>query len=87
MDIFLQQLINGLVRGNIYAIVALGYTMMYEILGIINFAHGDVRKVGAMVALSAINVLHNHSPGLGNIPTPRTADHRDRRVDHSATVR
>ncbi|KAA0071328.1 branched-chain amino acid ABC transporter permease, partial [Paraburkholderia sp. T12-10] len=46
-----------------------GYTMVYGILGIINFAHGDVLMVGAMVALSTINVLHNHFPGLGNIPT------------------
>jgi len=69
MDIFVQQLINGLVLGSVYAIIALGYTMVYGILGIINFAHGDVLMVGAMVALSAINVLHTHFPGLGNIPT------------------
>jgi len=69
MDIFVQQIINGLVLGSVYAIIALGYTMVYGILGIINFAHGDVLMVGAMVALSAINVLHTHFPGLGNIPT------------------
>ncbi len=69
MDIFVQQLINGLVLGSVYAIIALGYTMVYGILGIINFAHGDVLMIGAMVALSAINVLHTHFPGLGNIPT------------------
>src|SRR6201996_2814689 len=69
MDIFIQQIINGLVLGSVYAIIALGYTMVYGILGIINFAHGDVLMVGAMVALSAINVLQNHFPGLGQIPT------------------
>ncbi|SEM17606.1 branched-chain amino acid ABC transporter permease, partial [Paraburkholderia caballeronis] len=69
MDIFIQQILNGLVLGSIYAIIALGYTMVYGILGIINFAHGDVLMVGAMVALSAITVLQNHFPGLGNIPT------------------
>ncbi len=69
MDIFIQQILNGLVLGSIYAIIALGYTMVYGILGIINFAHGDVLMVGAMVALSTITVLHNHFPGLGNIPT------------------
>ncbi len=69
MDIFIQQILNGLVLGSVYAIIALGYTMVYGILGIINFAHGDVLMVGAMVALSTINVLHNHFPGLGNIPT------------------
>jgi branched-chain amino acid transport system permease protein len=60
MDIFIQQIINVLVLGSVYAIIALGYTMVYGILGIINFAHGDV----LMVALSAIGVMHNHFPGL-----------------------
>jgi branched-chain amino acid transport system permease protein len=69
MDIFIQQILNGLVLGSVYAIIALGYTMVYGILGIINFAHGDVLMVGAMVALSAIGVLQNHFPGLGNVPT------------------
>ncbi|MCA8023565.1 branched-chain amino acid ABC transporter permease [Burkholderia metallica] len=69
MDIFLQQLINGLVLGSVYAIIALGYTMVYGIISIINFAHADVLMVGAMVSLSAIGVLQRHFPGLGNIPT------------------
>src|SRR5471032_1859688 len=64
MDIFIQQIINGLVLGSVYAIIALGYTMVYGILGIINFAHGDVLMVGAMVALSAIGVMQNHFPGM-----------------------
>jgi len=64
MDIFVQQVLNGLVLGSVYAIIALGYTMVYGILGIINFAHGDVLMVGAMVALSAIGVMQNHAPGL-----------------------
>ena len=54
MDIFLQQIVNGLLLGSIYALVALGYTMVYGILGLINFAHGDIVMVGAMVALSVI---------------------------------
>ena len=57
MDVFLQQLINGLVLGSIYALVALGYTMVYGILGLINFAHGDVVMVGALVALTIASVL------------------------------
>jgi len=57
MDILLQQIINGLVQGSVYALVALGYTMVYGILGLINFAHGEVVMVGAMVALMAINAL------------------------------
>ena len=57
MDILLQQIINGLVQGSVYALVALGYTMVYGILGLINFAHGDVVMIGAMVALMAVQVL------------------------------
>ena len=57
MDILLQQLINGLVQGSVYALVALGYTMVYGILGLINFAHGEVVMVGAMVALTALQAL------------------------------
>ena len=57
MDIFLQQLINGIVLGAIYALVALGYTMVYGILGLINFAHGEVVMIGAMVGLAVIQLL------------------------------
>ena len=55
MDIFLQQLVNGIVLGSIYALVALGYTMVYGILGLINFAHGEVVMIGAMVAFTVIH--------------------------------
>lgn len=57
MDIFLQQIVNGLVLGSIYALVALGYTMVYGILGLINFAHGDIVMVGALTALTVAQVL------------------------------
>jgi len=57
MDIFIQQIINGLVLGSIYALVALGYTMVYGILGLINFAHGDIVMVGALVALTVTSLL------------------------------
>ena len=57
METFLQQLINGLTVGSIYALVALGYTMVYGILGLINFAHGDVVMIGAMVALTVASKL------------------------------
>ncbi|CAM3618342.1 branched-chain amino acid ABC transporter permease [Bordetella pertussis] len=50
MDIFTQQIINGLTLGSVYALVALGYTMVYGIIGLINFAHGDVVMIGAMAA-------------------------------------
>jgi branched-subunit amino acid ABC-type transport system permease component len=54
MDIFAQQLINGLVLGAMYALVALGYTMVYGVLNLINFAHGDVLMIGAMVGWSLL---------------------------------
>ncbi len=57
MDILLRQIINGLVQGSVYALVALGYTMVYGILGLINFAHGEVVMVGAMVALTVLQAL------------------------------
>jgi len=57
LDIFLQQLINGLVLGSVYALVALGYTMVYGILELINFAHGEVTMMGAMVSLAVISAL------------------------------
>lgn len=57
MDILLQQLINGLTLGSLYAIVALGYTMVYGIIQLINFAHGEVVMFGAMVALATVITL------------------------------
>jgi branched-chain amino acid transport system permease protein len=57
MDIFIQQLVNGLVLGSIYALVALGYTMVYGILGLINFAHGDICMIGALTALTVAQAL------------------------------
>jgi branched-chain amino acid transport system permease protein len=57
VDIFIQQIINGLVLGSIYALVALGYTMVYGIMGLINFAHGEVVMIGAMVALTVVKLL------------------------------
>src|SRR5579859_8024512 len=50
---FIQQLVNGLSVGSIYALIAVGYTMVYGVLQLINFAHGDVFMVGAMVSLYA----------------------------------
>lgn len=57
MEIFLQQIINGLVLGSMYALVALGYTMVYGIINLINFAHGDVLMVGALVSWTVITAL------------------------------
>jgi len=57
VDIFLQQIINGLTTGSVYAIVALGYTMVYGVIQLINFAHGEVVMIGAMVAFTVITAL------------------------------
>jgi branched-chain amino acid transport system permease protein len=57
MDTFIQQIINGLVLGSMYALVALGYTMVYGIINLINFAHGDVLMVGALVSWSVVVAL------------------------------
>lgn len=55
---FLQQIINGLSLGSIYALIAIGYTMVYGIIKLINFAHGDILMVGAFVGFFAVNTLH-----------------------------
>lgn len=67
MDIFIQQVINGLVLGSMYALIALGYTMVYGVLNLINFAHGDVLMIGAMVGLMILNVLQNVAPELPGV--------------------
>ncbi len=64
MDILLQQIINGLVLGSVYALVALGYTMVYGIMGLINFAHGEVVMIGALVSISVMQMLFGAVPGL-----------------------
>lgn len=69
MDIFIQQILNGFVLGSVYALIALGYTMVYGILGIINFAHGDVLMVGALIALSVMKLIQAYWPQLGPILT------------------
>ena len=64
MDIFLQQIINGLVLGSMYALVALGYTMVYGVLNLINFAHGEILMIGALTALSILRLLSWLVPDL-----------------------
>ena len=61
MSTFLQQLINGISLGAIYSLIALGYTMVYGVLKLINFAHGDVYMVGAFMGYYLAN-------GLGEVP-------------------
>jgi branched-chain amino acid transport system permease protein len=67
MDTFIQQIINGLVLGSMYALVALGYTMVYGVLNLINFAHGDVLMIGAMVAVTILKILQSAAPDLPGV--------------------
>lgn len=64
METFIQQLLNGLVLGSMYALVALGYTMVYGVLNLINFAHGDVLMIGAMIGLTILQLLGAYVPDL-----------------------
>ena len=57
MEVFVQQLINGLTLGSIYGLIAIGYTMVFGIIGMVNFAHGDVFMLSAFIALIAFLVL------------------------------
>jgi branched-chain amino acid transport system permease protein len=68
MEYFLQQLINGVTLGSIYGLIAIGYTMVYGIIGMINFAHGDIFMVGAFISLIVITALGlTISSGIGVI--------------------
>ena len=66
MDIFIQQLINGITLGSIYGLIAIGYTMVFGIIGMVNFAHGDVFMVSAFFGLIAFLVLTSWI-GIGSI--------------------
>ena len=57
MDYFVQQLINGITLGSIYGLIAIGYTMVYGIIGMINFAHGEIYMIGAFISIIALLVL------------------------------
>jgi branched-chain amino acid transport system permease protein len=65
MEYFLQQLINGLTLGSIYGLIAIGYTMVYGIIGMINFAHGDIFTIGAFTALIVFMCMTTF---LGGVP-------------------
>ena len=66
MEYFVQQLIIGVTLGSIYGLIAIGYTMVYGIIGMINFAHGDVFMVGGFIALIAFLTLL--AIGITSIP-------------------
>ena len=66
MEIFIQQLINGITLGSIYGLIAIGYTMVFGIIGMVNFAHGDVFMVSSFIALVALLLLTTWL-GIGSI--------------------
>ena len=57
MDLFLTELVNGLTLGSVYALLALGYSMVYGILKLLNFAHGDIYMVGAFLGYGVLTSL------------------------------
>lgn len=57
LEYFLQQLINGVTLGAVYALIAIGYTMVYGIIGMINFAHGEIYMIGAFIAVICFSIL------------------------------
>ena len=67
-SLLLQQIINGLVLGSMYALIALGYTMVYGIINLINFAHGEVLMVGALTSWSVVGALQNWQPNYKPYP-------------------
>jgi len=67
MDTFIQQIINGMVLGSMYALIALGYTMVYGVLNLINFAHGEVLMIGAMIALTLLKYVQIYLPDLPGV--------------------
>ncbi len=78
MDNFLQQLINGLTLGSIYGLIAIGYTMVYGIIGMVNFAHGDLFMLSAFIALIMFMILTQIlASGLAADRVLRRAGRRD----------
>ena len=69
LHVVVHQCLYRLVLGSVYAIIALGYTMVYGILRIINFAHGEILMIGAMVTLSVAGTVQRHFAGLGGLAT------------------
>src|SRR3954463_10049450 len=68
MHFFVQQLVNGLTLGSVYAIIALGYTLVYGVLKLLNFAHGDVYMVGAFIGYGVLTAFGG--PSALTIPVP-----------------
>ena len=85
MTTFLQQLVNGISLGSIYALIALGYTMVYGVLRLINFAHGDVYMLGAYVGYYLSRRLKGDEPSLVNALLACSGDARLRGHSESSS--
>ena len=72
MDYFIELLFSGLSRGAIYALIALGYTMVYGIIGLINFAHGEIYMIGAFTSF----IIDRHRPHTRLITAPPSSTDR-----------
>ena len=68
MNYFIQQLVNGLTLGSIYGLIAIGYTMVYGIIGMVNFAHGDIFMIGAFIALIVFLALVSFFGAIHVVP-------------------
>jgi branched-chain amino acid transport system permease protein len=64
MEYFIQQVINGITLGSVYGLIAIGYTMVYGIIGMINFAHGDIFMIGAFMALITYLIITTFFVGV-----------------------
>ena len=72
MDYFLELFLGGLTRGSIYALIALGYTMVYGIVQLINYAHGEIYMIGAFTALIVTGVLTLSVSSLAQTPSSKS---------------
>src|SRR6267142_1552518 len=72
-EVLIQQTVNGVTRGAVFALIALGYTMVYGIIGLINFAHGDVFMLGLFISLSYLTLLGMATTGTINVVIDRVA--------------
>ena len=76
MDFFIQQLVNGLTLGSLYALLALGYSIVYGVLGLLNFAQGEVYMVGAFIGFGVLSGLGGRLPRGAGAARPGTDVHR-----------
>ena len=79
MDTFIQLTVDGLTLGSVYALIALGYTLVYGVLKLLNFAHGDVFMVGSFIGFGVLQAARRHGEPDGAGLAPARARHARRR--------